>query len=425
MENGSPELPKDNRKTLWPFLDSRKCRAKFTEQFHPEAGPLAVVPGGRFERFEFRLRPDLQSRHLPAAAEALLHPSDDLFPGTSLVGRSAMCGETLLQHGLLPFLQRDLTDRRGDAIPERLHVVDLFFDRERVESRAAAWAGGAASSRYTTGPTRRGRCQRVQKGVVYSAGRAIMNRRSTRTPTRGPSLRPQARAASALASFLEQPDRPPGTLRYHELQGFLFAVASAPELVRPSEWMPIVFGGKEAGFQSLDEAQTILPELMTLYNAVNASVAAERATLPPDCRFRRKALANLNEDAPISLWSRGFLRGHQWLEEDWDPYVPDDFDHDFAALLLTLSFFASKTLAAAYLTELGHVDLDAMATRIRRAFPDALAEYARLGRSIHKTLIEHGAAAGPRTRPRVGRNDPWPCGSGRKYKKCCGATVAG
>ena len=23
--------------------------------------------------------------------------------------------------------------------------------------------------------------------------------------------------------------------------------------------------------------------------------------------------------------------------------------------------------------------------------------------------------------PKVGRNDPCPCGSGRKYKKCCGA----
>jgi uncharacterized protein YecA (UPF0149 family) len=22
--------------------------------------------------------------------------------------------------------------------------------------------------------------------------------------------------------------------------------------------------------------------------------------------------------------------------------------------------------------------------------------------------------------PKVGRNDPCPCGSGRKYKKCCG-----
>lgn len=28
-----------------------------------------------------------------------------------------------------------------------------------------------------------------------------------------------------------------------------------------------------------------------------------------------------------------------------------------------------------------------------------------------------------RTGPRVGRNDPCPCGSGRKFKKCCGASA--
>ena len=29
--------------------------------------------------------------------------------------------------------------------------------------------------------------------------------------------------------------------------------------------------------------------------------------------------------------------------------------------------------------------------------------------------------AGRARRPKVGRNDPCPCGSGRKYKRCCGA----
>ena len=28
-----------------------------------------------------------------------------------------------------------------------------------------------------------------------------------------------------------------------------------------------------------------------------------------------------------------------------------------------------------------------------------------------------------RNAPKVGRNDLCPCGSGKKYKKCCGATV--
>ena len=29
-----------------------------------------------------------------------------------------------------------------------------------------------------------------------------------------------------------------------------------------------------------------------------------------------------------------------------------------------------------------------------------------------------------REEPRIGRNDPCPCGSGKKYKKCCGAHAA-
>jgi uncharacterized protein len=231
-------------------------------------------------------------------------------------------------------------------------------------------------------------------------------------------------ATSALARFLEHPERPPGTLRYHELQGFLFAVATSPELVRPSEWMPIVFGGQEAEYADLEEARTMLAALMGMYNEVNASVRSERPALPPDCRFRKDTGANFAEDAPVSRWSRGFMRGYQWLEADWDGCVPDEYDHDFAALLMTLSFFGSEALAASYLKEIGREDLQAAAVRFRRVFPDALAEFARIGRLIQDVLLKRAASAGPSSvRPKVGRNEPCPCGSGRKYKKCCGSVA--
>ena len=37
--------------------------------------------------------------------------------------------------------------------------------------------------------------------------------------------------------------------------------------------------------------------------------------------------------------------------------------------------------------------------------------------------LRAGVATNPytRTSPKVGRNSPCPCGSGRKFKKCCGA----
>ncbi len=236
---------------------------------------------------------------------------------------------------------------------------------------------------------------------------------------------PRVQAFSVLRSFLEDPARPAGTLRYHELQGFLFTIASAPDLVRPSEWMPIVFGDHEAGYESLDEAKAVVGELMELYNAINEMVSGEHAALPPDCVFRPETLANLDDTAPIAEWSRGFLRGHQWLEESWDPYVPDDLDHEFSATLMTLSFFASRKLAAAYVAETKRSDLEAMVETVCKLFPDALFSYAHLGRSIHKVLMEHeGIKTEPRRVVKTGRNDPCPCGSGRKYKKCCGAVGA-
>ena len=51
---------------------------------------------------------------------------------------------------------------------------------------------------------------------------------------------------------------------------------------------------------------------------------------PADCEFRDDVLANLDKDAPIAQWSRGFMQGHQWLEESWDTYVPDALDDEFA-----------------------------------------------------------------------------------------------
>lgn len=222
-----------------------------------------------------------------------------------------------------------------------------------------------------------------------------------------------------LKAFLDDPARPAGTLRYHELQGFLFAIASAPDLVRPSEWMPEIFGGTEAEYASLEEANVVLGALMALYNEVNGAVFAGSPALPSDCAFRQDILANLDDDAPVSEWARGFIHGHQWLDASWEDAIPEDLDEEFGAVIMTLSFFASRRFAESLLAETGKSDLEAFAATIRRILPDAMESYALAGRTIA------GASRAPeepaQAAARSGRNDPCPCGSGRKYKKCCGA----
>ena len=230
----------------------------------------------------------------------------------------------------------------------------------------------------------------------------------------------------ALQAFLDHPSRPEGTFRYHELQGFLFTVVSAPEMVPPSEWLPIIFGDEKAGYASLDQANEILGQIMALYNTTNAAVLDPPTLLPGDCPLRDNVLANFAEDAPISQWSRGFLRGHQWLEELWEEFLPKELEEDLDAALMALGFFSSREMAEGFHAEAtsGEQTFEAMADAIHGVLPAAVAQYANMGRSIAKVLAEHTAETVEPTRDaKTGRNDPCPCGSGKKYKKCCGATV--
>ena len=229
---------------------------------------------------------------------------------------------------------------------------------------------------------------------------------------------------STLRAFLEHPARPAGTLSYHELQGFLFTVVSAPELVRPSEWLPIIFAGEDIDYASPDEAQGILGQIMALYNTINAAVLDPPTLLPADCPLRDDVLANF--DAPIAAWARGFLHGHQWLKELWEETLPEELQEELDATLTALSFFSSREMAESFHAEAarGEQSLEAMADAIHRVLPTAVAQYAHMGRSIAEVLAEHDTeAAEPTHSAKVGRNDPCPCGSGKKYKKCCGATV--
>ena len=64
----------------------------------------------------------------------------------------------------------------------------------------------------------------------------------------------------------------------------------------------------------------------------------------------------------------------------------------------------------------------------RRATPIRATKAQTSGLAGQRPEAEHSPTSGPhttvrRSAPKVGRNDPCPCGSGKKYKKCCGAAT--
>ena len=239
-------------------------------------------------------------------------------------------------------------------------------------------------------------------------------------------------SAGTLRELLQHPDRAEGTLDYAQLHGFLFAICGAPELILPSDWMPEIFGGAMPALRNEEEGRVIYTALIEEYNAVNR--ACLEGVMPPGCVLRDDPMANLEDDAPIREWARGFARGYDWLEETWQSYLPGDGESDdpreqelgmelgFSRVIL--SFFASRKVAEAMARETAGTDLPTFVSQVQQLFPDAIGTYAEIGRSIQEAVAQVERTPYQRESPKIGRNDPCPCGSGKKHKRCCGAASA-
>ncbi|MDF0665728.1 MAG: UPF0149 family protein [Nitrospira sp.] len=227
--------------------------------------------------------------------------------------------------------------------------------------------------------------------------------------------------ARLLMRFLSSPPRPKDTLTYPQLAGFLFGLANGPELIPPSEWIPLVFNDQDAGYETQYEAEQVLQAMMALYNDCIRERTVGGVSLPAGCEIRPWAMDNLSADAPLSQWAQGFSIGYDYLEEVWNEYTSDELDEELGALLMTLTFFSSPKLAEVYHQETnGNGTLEQLAQLVMEIFPDAMREYAHLGRSIYQARLEVGDLhREPSAHTKIGRNDPCPCGSGRKFKKCC------
>ena len=153
---------------------------------------------------------------------------------------------------------------------------------------------------------------------------------------------------STLVDFLSSPHSPKGTFPFPQLAGFLFSIANAPEMILPSEWMPMVFNDQDGRYESQDEASGVLQAMMALFNECGRERANDEATLPPGCEIRPQPLDNLDACAPLSQWARGFIIGHSYLEEIWDDCIPESLDDEVGAMLMALSFFATSNLAETY-----------------------------------------------------------------------------
>ena len=99
---------------------------------------------------------------------------------------------------------------------------------------------------------------------------------------------------------------------------FLTGIVVGPELILPSEWLPVIWGGEEPVFQTEDEMRTVLGTIMGRYNEIVACLDTD----PDD--FDPIFLEGPEGEVIASDWAGGFLDAVALRPMAWKPLIESD-----------------------------------------------------------------------------------------------------
>jgi uncharacterized protein len=190
-----------------------------------------------------------------------------------------------------------------------------------------------------------------------------------------------------------------------ELQGFLCAVLSGPELIMPSQWLSVALG-ESPRYESDAQAQETLDLVMRFFNQLAHSLSEGEGL---DFVLYRP---DESSEYDYETWCRAYLEGVDFSPVAWE----DAGDAgEIEELLFPIVTLAGE-LPAQTRRRLTPEELDELFDACREDLPGVLLDIQR-----YWLALRERPAPARRSDAKVGRNDPCPCNSGKKFKLCCGA----
>ncbi|MBK4733292.1 UPF0149 family protein [Noviherbaspirillum pedocola] len=194
------------------------------------------------------------------------------------------------------------------------------------------------------------------------------------------------------------------------LHGYLTALAIGPQEVPFAEWLPRVWGPSPEDapeFKSDAEHKRITGLIARVMNDIITTFEVAPNEYEPlflELDYQGRKLLDAES------WAWGFCEGMELKADAWQPL----WDSDQAELLRPIYLLGAEEIEEEELPLVDNpVKCDKLAIEIEAAIPMIRRFWAPLRKSAVETV--------QRDAPKLGRNDPCPCGSGKKYKKCCGA----
>ena len=205
-----------------------------------------------------------------------------------------------------------------------------------------------------------------------------------------------------------------------ELDGYVAALIVCPDTILPSEWLSGVWG-KDHVFEDAVGAEATIAAVMGHYNRIARDLA--------ECPEDYAPVLGIDPNSGEALWEPwidGFERAMRLRPDAWEEIALSDDEEASASISMIVGLF-DFYCGRSELTEEAEDELDRLAPGMIPEFVRNLNAWTKSRRGGQAHGSPAGRSAGlhpddPRALGRkVGRNEPCPCGSGRKYKRCCGA----
>lgn len=206
-----------------------------------------------------------------------------------------------------------------------------------------------------------------------------------------------------LAGFLVSAQAPSSAMNFEMLDGLFTALVIGPAVVPPSKYMPVIWGTEDGSgpeWDSREQLQYFMDLMTKHWNAI--------ATRRNSDALHDPFILGLDEATAGSYWARGFMVGVDLVEAKWEPMF-----RDRRAAELIMSICALDTDG---LKDLPDKPKPEERAQIIEDLPAILQIIAAYWRNPDRWL----PIAEPVRSTKIGRNEPCPCGSGKKFKKCCG-----
>ena len=209
-------------------------------------------------------------------------------------------------------------------------------------------------------------------------------------------------ARSRLMELLDAKSEAHNTMRCDEVQGFMMALLSGPDALNLTNWLPEILG-EESLFDAKERTEI---ERLVMAMAADMRMKLNEKILP-DLWFYEDEAGNPD----FYTWCNAYLYALDIVPTDWFEAVDQEEFEDLFYPIMALGGIYDDEENGEVILHLNEKEL----TQLESDLPHVLLDIYWYWQAIinkPQTVRREGE--------KVGRNDPCPCGSGKKYKACCG-----